>query len=372
VILADLMENNAATEANVHIEYLPCVATFDSYVNESGKRVRYLVSVVYHDDLHPEHGDLNDRPTSLLQIFDIDRESEENHIGEEAPHFRGIAGVAVGSGIEGEEDVERIRHYFGTMIQASSRMKRNIPVECIQPNNGFATMREEQSCYKNMDDDEKDEATKQGTLGPGRMAKFVAEFARNIVRDAFNKRRGNHVSRETSAASAIPDTSVSNGSSVSSAQPPPSEPEADVTKDRFSCRKCRRILFGQGNCQDPPHGVSQHDFGYRYRSHVAGTSAGNACQSYFLQNSLVWMGDMSEEQGKITCPKCATKVGTWSWSGAQCSCGTWVVPAIQIPKSKVDVVPPKDPELLDGTAVSPVVLWMLQQQEQRSLQNMNS
>lgn len=60
-------------------------------------------------------------------------------------------------------------------------------------------------------------------------------------------------------------------------------------------------------------------------------------------------------EGKFGCPKCDTKIGTWNWSGAQCSCGTWVVPAIQVPRSKVDLVPPQTTlsTLPVGTIVSP-------------------
>lgn len=41
--------------------------------------------------------------------------------------------------------------------------------------------------------------------------------------------------------------------------------------------------------------------------------------------------------GKINCIKCNSKIGQWSWTGLQCSCGAWVVPAFQITKTKVDL-----------------------------------
>lgn len=43
-------------------------------------------------------------------------------------------------------------------------------------------------------------------------------------------------------------------------------------------------------------------------------------------------------EGKLTCPnaKCGGRLGSFNWSGSQCSCGSWVVPAIQVVASKVD------------------------------------
>ena len=80
------------------------------------------------------------------------------------------------------------------------------------------------------------------------------------------------------------------------------------------------------------------------------------CTSYFV-NSLSWIRDescgggddgdsnldaaaaLSENEGKIVCPnlKCGNRVGSHNWSGAQCACGAWVVPAIQFLKKTVDL-----------------------------------
>jgi dual specificity phosphatase 12 len=67
---------------------------------------------------------------------------------------------------------------------------------------------------------------------------------------------------------------------------------------------------------------------------------------------LEWMGDDIKNgypEGKFHCPTCNAKVGNWIWSGTQCSCGTWVVPAIQIPKGKVDVLTPTSSFALEST-----------------------
>jgi hypothetical protein len=48
---------------------------------------------------------------------------------------------------------------------------------------------------------------------------------------------------------------------------------------------------------------------------------GMECTSIFIDAALEWMGEMSETEGKLQCPKCSGKVGSWNWAGAQCSCG---------------------------------------------------
>jgi dual specificity phosphatase 12 len=48
--------------------------------------------------------------------------------------------------------------------------------------------------------------------------------------------------------------------------------------------------------------------------------------------------DTGELDGKLECPKCKAKVGTYAWQGMRCSCGKWVTPSFTLGKSKVDEV----------------------------------
>jgi len=66
------------------------------------------------------------------------------------------------------------------------------------------------------------------------------------------------------------------------------------------------------------------------------------CTSYFISENLQWMDQLSEVEGKLSCPSCKYRVGSWNWAGMQCSCGTWVRPAFQFVKSKVDDMVVKD------------------------------
>nr|XP_009916175.1 PREDICTED: dual specificity protein phosphatase 12 [Haliaeetus albicilla] len=63
------------------------------------------------------------------------------------------------------------------------------------------------------------------------------------------------------------------------------------------------------------------------------------CTSYFTE-PVQWMEPalLGVMEGQLLCPKCTSKLGSFSWQGEQCSCGRWVTPAFQIHKSRVDEV----------------------------------
>ena len=123
----------------------------------------------------------------------------------------------------------------------------------------------------------------------------------------------------------------------------PTEPMATV----YTCRKCRCLLFLHEDLMT--HTASQQTFSYKKkkkdRKATATATMSNAspstnkkqadeCGVHFLHLPTEWM---SESEGKIHCPKCTTRLGSFSWSGSQCSCGSWITPSISFPKSKVDV-----------------------------------
>lgn len=100
-------------------------------------------------------------------------------------------------------------------------------------------------------------------------------------------------------------------------------------KARFTCRKCRFLLFTQDDLET--HQIGVHGFGWQQKR-------GKSCQSLFVSERLPWMTDCTYGiENKTICPKCRTKLGSIKWCGAQCSCGTWITPALQFPLSKIDV-----------------------------------
>jgi dual specificity phosphatase 12 len=121
---------------------------------------------------------------------------------------------------------------------------------------------------------------------------------------------------------------------------------------RFACKICRTILFHDCDIEDPPHTKSKHSFSSRKTKSGSNVnlSRDDECQNIFLADSLDWMGPITEShEGKLSCPKCNGKLGMYKWHGTQCSCGTWVVPAIMIHKSRVDVISPLEQDISPTT-----------------------
>eukprot|EP00055_Hartaetosiga_balthica_P005619 m.16740 g.16740 ORF g.16740 m.16740 type:complete len:320 (+) comp4662_c0_seq4:305-1264(+) len=111
----------------------------------------------------------------------------------------------------------------------------------------------------------------------------------------------------------------------------PSNPITTTIK----CKKCRRLLMLNLNLLSHEPGQGQLSFKYHRREPGMDVS----CSSLFCE-PLEWMNGVcdGEVEGKILCPKCDFRLGTFNWSGGQCSCGGWITPCFQIQKSRVDVL----------------------------------
>lgn len=99
------------------------------------------------------------------------------------------------------------------------------------------------------------------------------------------------------------------------------QPEPNV----YRCKKCRRVLATQSN-------LLIH---YERKSKSESVTI---CQQTFFIEPLSWMRDITHvTQGKLHCPKCNVKLGSFSWiMGSQCPCGCQVAPAFYLVPSKVD------------------------------------
>lgn len=113
----------------------------------------------------------------------------------------------------------------------------------------------------------------------------------------------------------------------------------------YACRKCGTQLFNEDYID---HGevkanhsrgrgitTSASDRGSDSRSSEQ-PQVNSMCSSVFLGEAPSWVENTSEHHGKILCPKCASRVGSFSWSGLTCSCGQWVTPAFQFQLSRVE------------------------------------
>ena len=110
------------------------------------------------------------------------------------------------------------------------------------------------------------------------------------------------------------------------------------------CRKCRRALFEAQHIVEHEPGVGQAAFEWRRQSTllsaVGGGNGSPACANLFVE-PMAWMEGTDDRytlEGKIQCPKCATKLGSFCWAGSQCSCGAWVAPAFAVHKKNVDAI----------------------------------
>ncbi|KAJ2084763.1 tyrosine protein phosphatase yvh1 [Coemansia sp. S142-1] len=112
------------------------------------------------------------------------------------------------------------------------------------------------------------------------------------------------------------------------------------------CKKCRRALITGANVIDHQAGAGQLAFSYNKRN-ANGVDTphafpqNRACSSLFVE-PMEWMDGIRDGlvENKINCPKCDAKLGSYNWSGAQCSCGKWITPSFQIHRNKVDETRP--------------------------------
>ncbi|GMH08116.1 hypothetical protein Nepgr_009956 [Nepenthes gracilis] len=107
----------------------------------------------------------------------------------------------------------------------------------------------------------------------------------------------------------------------------------------FRCKKCRRLVALQENVVDHIPGEGETCFGWHKRSgNPYGKPVEFDCSSIFVE-PLRWMKAVEEGalEGKLSCVHCDARLGYFNWSGIQCSCGSWITPAFQLHKSRVDI-----------------------------------
>ena len=333
-------------QRHLHVEYIPCVASFDSYQNENGQDVKYLEKLEYHGEQGESRG------TSLAPFFDEVMDNNDVNV----IRIPGIAAVAIGCGIESEEDISMISSFMNLLSGNNDVNEDDIIVliQCIQPNGEYSSMKEETMAYKNLSPEEKEQATESQTIGPGKMAKFAIELAKQrIPRSKKATAITNKTDKHTHTDESANEANLVENEKEEEPLPPPMPKEYDPNTTRFACKMCRTVLFNESDLEDPPHTKSQHSFSTRKMKYGANMNfAENRCQSAFLADGLDWMGDIRlSHEGKLSCPKCSGKLGLYKWHGTQCSCGTWVVPAIMVHKSRVDILPPQNERQQDPLAL---------------------
>ncbi|XP_043605656.1 dual specificity protein phosphatase MPK-4 isoform X2 [Bombus pyrosoma] len=115
----------------------------------------------------------------------------------------------------------------------------------------------------------------------------------------------------------------------------------------YRCKKCRRIIASASNIL--PHMPNERQI-WRHIStrktsrelleplHKREQQPAEFCTKILFVEPLAWMPDITHNvEGKLNCPKCNTKLGSFSWiAGSQCPCGSKIAPAFYLVPSKVD------------------------------------
>ncbi|XP_061997302.1 uncharacterized protein LOC133715016 [Rosa rugosa] len=107
----------------------------------------------------------------------------------------------------------------------------------------------------------------------------------------------------------------------------------------FRCKKCRRLVAVQDNVVDHIPGQGETSFEWHKRkSSNYNNFEDSECSSIFVE-PLKWMTAVEEGamEGKLSCAHCEARLGYFNWSGIQCSCGSWITPAFQLHRSRVDM-----------------------------------
>ncbi|RMJ26033.1 Dual specificity phosphatase [Aspergillus sp. HF37] len=117
------------------------------------------------------------------------------------------------------------------------------------------------------------------------------------------------------------------------------QPHRQQDSDRMTeikCRKCRRKLAATPSIA--PHEGEKSECAHVFLHPLS-----------WMRSSLFPSATESPEpryapdgplSGRLTCPNsaCGHNIGKFAWAGMQCSCATWVVPAIGVAKARVDIV----------------------------------
>ncbi|XP_031474089.1 uncharacterized protein LOC116246373 [Nymphaea colorata] len=114
----------------------------------------------------------------------------------------------------------------------------------------------------------------------------------------------------------------------------------DKPKTAFRCKSCRRVVATQDNVisHTPGEGEACFSWAKRRSGHPFIRADEIECSSIFIE-PLKWMKAVEDGamEGKLSCIHCQSRLGYFNWSGIQCSCGSWITPAFQLHKSRIDV-----------------------------------
>lgn len=140
----------------------------------------------------------------------------------------------------------------------------------------------------------------------------------------------------------------------------------------YRCRKCRCLVATSANVVERESASQAAEAAAAFPPwrrggaggrgpllpELAGGGADLAVGGSVFVEPLRWMEgivDSGEVQGKLYCPRCASRLGGFHWAGRQSSGGAWVAPAFQLHLGRMDAVTAA-PAAAAGTIRAPRVL----------------
>lgn len=132
----------------------------------------------------------------------------------------------------------------------------------------------------------------------------------------------------------------------------------------YRCKKCRRIVASKSNIithkplpnaqrtkelkldaySDDNTGIMIDQISDKLKENSLSSDRSSdvdidVCKDVYFLEPLAWMdGILRQTNGKLHCPKCQSKLGSFSWTmGCHCPCGTQVSPAFYLVPSKVEL-----------------------------------
>ncbi|KAL9691444.1 hypothetical protein QQ045_011868 [Rhodiola kirilowii] len=272
-------------------------------LERAGKDLKFVTMAVPLKDMERE---------DLLDYLDVclDFVDESRKIGSVLVHC--FAGVSRSAAIV---TAYLMRTESLSLEEALDSLKKSCDTVC--PNDGFL---EQLKMFEEM------------SFRVDRDSSIYKRFRLKVLGDSYN--RGEIIDSSKFAADpSLPSNTASSATEVELKGVKTSIPA-------YRCKKCRRVVALQENVVDHVPGEGEASFGWNKRrsGNPYNRSVEAECSSIFVE-PLRWMTAVEDGalDGKLSCAHCDARLGHFNWSGIQCSCGSWITPAFQLNKSRVDI-----------------------------------
>ncbi|CAA7045443.1 unnamed protein product [Microthlaspi erraticum] len=103
----------------------------------------------------------------------------------------------------------------------------------------------------------------------------------------------------------------------------------------YQCKKCRRVVLLEEQVMSHTRGEADQEFDVMFPNMIGDVHNKNPGGE---ETQL----EVDVSEGKLMCPECKARIGSFHWSGSYCSCGSKIVPAFQLQMSRVGVITVKN------------------------------